>query len=208
MRIYELETHPEPLLGRRLMTLAAERYGVRKLTVMSRTRRPLGFMNTWAFPSGSTPSATRRAGNTRFFICANKTPPAYCGRCLICAWGFAALCASAGYASLRRSLRARCFLRRTRRRKKTIRLYSRLASRELCETFLQRNASAAADAFLWGYSGFSSVFSCGSGCADAAAAWPEAKAALLASSSSLRRASSARAASFSLRRRAAALPMF
>ena len=49
MRIYELETHPEPLLGRRLMTLAAERYGVRKLTVMSRTRRPRGFMNTWAF---------------------------------------------------------------------------------------------------------------------------------------------------------------
>ena len=150
----------------------------------SRTRRPLGFMNTWAFPSGSAPSATRRAGNTRFFICANQTPPAYCGRCLICAWGFAALCASAGYASLRRSLRARCFL--------------------------QRNASACADAFLWVYSGFSSAFSCGvgSGCADAAAAWPEAKAALLASSSSLRRASSARAASFSLRRRAAALPMF
>lgn len=27
-----------------------------------RTRRPLGFMNTWAFPSGSAPSATRRAG--------------------------------------------------------------------------------------------------------------------------------------------------
>ena len=182
MRIYELETRPEPLLGRRLMTLAAERYGVRELTVNEQNPQAVGFMNTWAFPSGSAPSATRRAGNTRFFICANKTPPAYCGRCLICAWGFAALCASAGYASLRRSLRARCFL--------------------------QRNASAAADAFLWGYSGFSSVFSCGSGCTDAAAAWPEAKAALLASSSSLRRASSARAASFSLRRRAAALPMF
>lgn len=190
------------------MTLAAERYGVRELTVNEQNPQAVGFMNTWAFPSGSAPSATRRAGNTRFFICANKTPPAYCGRCLICAWGFAALCASAGYASLRRSLRARCFFVAYTPPQKTIRLYSRLASRGLCETFLQRNTSAVADAFLWGYSSFSSVFSCGSGCADAAAAWPEAKAALLASSSSLRRASSARAASFSLRRRAAALPMF
>ena len=44
--------------------------------------------------------------------------------------------ASGGAATLR--LRAGCFLRRTRRRKKRISIDSQLASRELCETFLNR----------------------------------------------------------------------
>ncbi len=48
--------------------------------------------------------------------------------------GFAPFCASAGYASLRRSLRAKYISRRTRRREKRIGLYSRRARRELYET--------------------------------------------------------------------------
>ena len=39
--------------------------------------------------------------------------------------------------------RAKCFLRRTRRRKKRISIDSRLASRELCETFLTATAPPA-----------------------------------------------------------------
>ena len=61
--------------------------------------------------------------------------------------GFAALCASDGYASLRRSLRAKCFLRRTRRRKKRISIDSRLPSRELCETFVRQRECAHLRAF-------------------------------------------------------------
>ena len=49
MRIYELETRPEPLLGRRLMTLAAERYGVRELTVNEQNPRAKGFYEHMGF---------------------------------------------------------------------------------------------------------------------------------------------------------------
>lgn len=49
MRIYELETRPEPLLGRRLMTLAAERYGVRELTVNEQNPQAVGFYEHLGF---------------------------------------------------------------------------------------------------------------------------------------------------------------
>jgi hypothetical protein len=50
-----------------------------------------------------------------------------------CVRGFAPLCASAGCASLRRSLRAENFSDAHVARKMIL-IYSRLASRELCET--------------------------------------------------------------------------
>lgn len=49
MRIYELETRPEPLLGRRLMTLAAEHYGVRELTVNEQNPQAVGFYEHLGF---------------------------------------------------------------------------------------------------------------------------------------------------------------
>ena len=49
MRIYELETRPEPLLGRRLMTLAAERDGVRELTVNEQNPQAVGFYEHMGF---------------------------------------------------------------------------------------------------------------------------------------------------------------
>lgn len=49
MKIYELETRPEPLLGRRLMTLAAERYGVRELTVNEQNPQAVGFYEHLGF---------------------------------------------------------------------------------------------------------------------------------------------------------------
>lgn len=49
MRIYELETRPEPLLGRRLRTLAAERYGVRELTVNEQNPQAVGFYEHLGF---------------------------------------------------------------------------------------------------------------------------------------------------------------
>ena len=189
------------------MTLAAERYGVRELTVNEQNPQAVGFYEHLGFSvwkrterdeeGGEYPLLYMRKEDTARVLRAVS----YLRMGIRCALRLGWLCQPA-------TLAPREVFFATYTPQKTIRLYSRLASRELCETFLQRNASAVADAFVWGYSSFSSVFSCGSGCADAAAAWPEAKAALLASSSSLRRASSARAASFSLRRRAAALPMF
>ena len=49
LRLYELETRPEPLLGRRLRTLAAESYGVRELTVNEQNPQAVGFYEHLGF---------------------------------------------------------------------------------------------------------------------------------------------------------------
>ena len=134
------------------MALTAERYGVRELTVNEQIPQAVGFyehlgISVWKRTERDEEGGVLFAHGDSLRSAPQLAMPACDAR----------------------SARGVFFATYTPPQK-TIRLYSRPPSRELCETFLQRNASATADAFLWGYSSFSSVFACGSGCADAAAA--------------------------------------